>query len=118
MATALGVPEEDITSASFTIIAEHEGAGKVPFYHIDLYRLEGAGDIHETGLDEYPGQNGIAVIEWAERLAGPTPPGDGVKVRINVTRRIPSTRQGPGTTRQGPREIIIEGIDEEDWHHS
>ncbi|MDA8088220.1 MAG: tRNA (adenosine(37)-N6)-threonylcarbamoyltransferase complex ATPase subunit type 1 TsaE [Nitrospiraceae bacterium] len=109
VAQALGVPEEDITSASFTIIAEHEGSGGMSFYHIDLYRLESAEDIHETGLDEYPGPSGIAVIEWAERLS--PPPGEGIMVRINVTRGAP-------VARQGPREIIIEGIDEKDWHHS
>ena len=107
MALAFGIAEEEITSASFTIIAEHEG--RLPFHHIDLYRLERAWDIHETGLDEYPGPNGIAVIEWAERLS--PPPEDGVKVRIRVTR-------GKALSRQGPREIIIEGIDEKDWHHS
>ncbi len=113
MAPALGVPEEDVTSASFTIIAEHEGTNGRPFYHVDLYRLEDAGDIHETGIDEYPGPDGIAVIEWAERLFLPFSPrpAGGVMVRINVTR-------GGPVSRQGPREIIIEGVDEEDWHHS
>ena len=109
MASALGVAEDEVTSASFTIIAEHEGTAGRPFYHIDLYRLESAADIHETGIDEYPGPDGIAVIEWAERLS--PPPTDGVLVRMTVMRGKPSSRQGP-------REIIIEGIDEEDWHHN
>ena len=110
MAPALGVPEDQITSASFTIIAEHEGTGGRPFYHIDLYRLESPGDVRETGIDEYPGPDGIAVIEWAERLS--PPPQEGVMVKIGVIRdrRVFS--------RQGPREIIIEGVDEEDWHRS
>ena len=64
IASALGIDERDITSASFTIIAEYHT--KIPFYHIDLYRVA-AGECHELGLQEYLGSQGIAVIEWAER---------------------------------------------------
>ena len=112
MAPALGVPEDEITSASFTIIAEHKSSSGKPFYHIDLYRLENPGDVRETGIDEYPGPDGIAVIEWAERLSPPPSEKEGVMVRINVI------RGRRGFSRQGHREIIIEGIDEEDWHRS
>lgn len=64
IASSFGIPERDITSASFTIIAEHKAP--VPFYHIDLYRLNES-DVSELGLQEYLGTDGVAVIEWAER---------------------------------------------------
>ena len=64
IASALGIKERDITSASFTIIAEYDR--DVPFYHIDLYRIA-PGEAPEIGLQEYLGSDGIAVIEWAER---------------------------------------------------
>ncbi len=109
VAGALGIPASDITSASFTIVAEHEGASGVPFYHIDLYRLEDVRDAEDIGIEEYPGRDGIAVIEWAERLM---PDGHaGIKVSITVTRGAP-------VAREGPREIIIEGIDEKAWNNS
>ena len=38
IAQALGISDRDITSASFTIIAEYDS--EIPLYHIDLYRLE------------------------------------------------------------------------------
>ena len=66
IAGAINIPEEEITSASFLIIAEHYG--KYPLYHIDLYRLEKTEDIFDTGIEEYLESDGIAVIEWAERF--------------------------------------------------
>lgn len=64
MAGVFGVEERDITSASFTIIAEHETG--TPFYHIDLYRV-GPEEIAGLGLHEYLGTSGVSVIEWAEK---------------------------------------------------
>jgi tRNA threonylcarbamoyladenosine biosynthesis protein TsaE len=94
IASAFGIDERDITSASFTIVAEHEG--RLPFYHIDLYRLQ-KGDIDELGLHEYIWSDGVTVIEWAERLGGDLP-ADAVKVRI-------------GCQGETGRDIEIEGID-------
>jgi tRNA threonylcarbamoyladenosine biosynthesis protein TsaE len=70
IASALGINERDITSASFTVIAEYNV--RVPFYHIDLYRLS-TNEVPELGLREYLGADGIAVIEWAERAEDEIP---------------------------------------------
>ncbi len=70
IASALGIPEQDITSASFTIIAEYDTT--IPFYHIDLYRVN-SDEVHGLGLQEYLGTEGIAVIEWAERAEAEIP---------------------------------------------
>ena len=51
LAVGLGLNEEEISSPTFTLIAEHYRGG-VPLYHIDLYRLEGAG-VEELGIGEY-----------------------------------------------------------------
>ncbi|NNF06972.1 MAG: tRNA (adenosine(37)-N6)-threonylcarbamoyltransferase complex ATPase subunit type 1 TsaE [Candidatus Eisenbacteria bacterium] len=42
--------------------------GRVPLHHLDLYRLSSLRDIHELGLDDFLGRDGVCVIEWAERL--------------------------------------------------
>ena len=94
IASAIGIDERDITSASFTIIAEYEAA--VPFYHIDLYRVA-AGEVAELGLHEYLGSDGIAVVEWAERAEAEMPDSC-VRVRIKYME-------------EGAREIEIEGIE-------
>jgi tRNA threonylcarbamoyladenosine biosynthesis protein TsaE len=94
MASAIGINERDITSPSFTIIAEYEG--KIAFNHIDLYRLEPE-EVEGLGLEEYIGVKGISVIEWAEK-AGDEIPAESIKVRLNYTG-------------DNSREINIEGIE-------
>src|SRR5260221_13735217 len=68
IAHALGIDEEDVTSPSFTLVNPH--GGRLLLYHIDLYRLdEGASAAHAVDLDEIlTDENGIVIIEWAERL--------------------------------------------------
>jgi len=81
IAESLGINERDITSASFVIIAEYPG--RVPFYHIDLYRIEGE-NIGELGLREYLGGDGIAAIEWAEKAESEAPEG-AIKINLKIT---------------------------------
>jgi len=81
IASVIGIDERDITSPSFTIISEHKG--KVPFYHIDLYRVS-YDRVAELGLEEYIGRDGIAVLEWAER-ADREIPDESIKVRLVYT---------------------------------
>jgi tRNA threonylcarbamoyladenosine biosynthesis protein TsaE len=68
LATGLGIDENDVYSPTFTLIAEHY-KGRLPLYHIDLYRLEG-GEIEGLGLEEYLFGQGITVIEWFQFLPG------------------------------------------------
>jgi tRNA threonylcarbamoyladenosine biosynthesis protein TsaE len=65
LARGLSLREEDILSPTFTMIQEHHG--RLPLYHIDLYRLEEAG-LDDLGLREYLFTEGIAAVEWFERL--------------------------------------------------
>ena len=55
-----------ISSPSFTLI--HEYPGKIPFYHIDLFRLGGEEEAEELGLDDYFRGKGITAIEWADKI--------------------------------------------------
>ena len=66
IAEALGIARKDITSASFVIVAEHDS--EPPLYHIDLYRLHDEQDLNTAGVYDYIGGDGIAVIEWAEKI--------------------------------------------------
>lgn len=66
LATGLGLAPEDITSPTFTLVAEHY-RGRIPLYHLDLYRLEGSA-VEELGFEEYLCGQGIAVIEWFQFL--------------------------------------------------
>lgn len=68
LASALGLDPEDVTSPSFTLVNPY--AGRLPLFHIDLYRLdEGAAAANAVDLEELlSDERAVVVIEWAERL--------------------------------------------------
>lgn len=66
MARGLGV-KGCVKSPSFTLINVYEG-GRLPLYHIDLYRLAKAEELYAAGLEEYIYAKGISVIEWADKF--------------------------------------------------
>jgi tRNA threonylcarbamoyladenosine biosynthesis protein TsaE len=59
-------PDQIVNSPSYTLINEY--TGRIPIYHIDLYRLQRREEILDLGLEEYLEGNGICVIEWADRM--------------------------------------------------
>ena len=73
LAAGLGV-ESDVTSPTFTLIHEYPG-GRLPLFHIDLYRLEEEDEVLGIGLDEYLDGDGVTVIEWADKFAALMPAG-------------------------------------------
>lgn len=56
---------EDINSPTFTIIHEYE-SGKLPLYHMDVYRLKQPEEMYDLGYEEYFYGNGVTVVEWAQ----------------------------------------------------
>lgn len=64
IARGLGISEYTM-SPSFVIVREYQG--RLPLYHIDLYRLENIAEIADLGLDEYFFGGGVSVVEWADR---------------------------------------------------
>jgi tRNA threonylcarbamoyladenosine biosynthesis protein TsaE len=71
IARGLDVREQYITSPTFTFVNEYQG--RVPLYHIDLYRLKGPDELENIGFDEYIESDGVTVIEWAERAEDELP---------------------------------------------
>jgi len=67
----LGVPGL-VTSPSFVLMVEHLG-GRLPMIHADLYRLNSEEEAEAIGYDEALRGDGVAVVEWADRLAGLLP---------------------------------------------
>jgi tRNA threonylcarbamoyladenosine biosynthesis protein TsaE len=50
-----------------TFVLMRELQGRLPLYHLDLYRLDRIEEISDLGLDDYLYGNGLCVIEWAEK---------------------------------------------------
>jgi len=92
---ALGIGVLDcITSPSFTLINEYQGT--LPFFHIDVYRLDSVEEFESIGGEEYLYSEGVTVIEWGERLSEIIPD-NSIHVKIEIYTR-------------GTRSIRIEGI--------
>ncbi|WP_149554279.1 tRNA (adenosine(37)-N6)-threonylcarbamoyltransferase complex ATPase subunit type 1 TsaE [Treponema pectinovorum] len=70
IALALNI-EDTITSPTFCLISEYEG--KMPLYHMDVYRLEGTEDFINLGVDDLLYGNGVCIIEWSEKIMDELP---------------------------------------------
>jgi tRNA threonylcarbamoyladenosine biosynthesis protein TsaE len=72
LASLASIPEEEVTSPSFTLVHEYGPEGKV--YHVDLYRIEGGRDLATLGLDDLQGPDTTVLIEWGEKFGEDIPP--------------------------------------------
>jgi tRNA threonylcarbamoyladenosine biosynthesis protein TsaE len=69
-AEGLGVTDT-VSSPTFVLMSEY--AGRLPLFHVDLYRLEDAADALAGGLIDERQLEGVALVEWAERLGDALP---------------------------------------------
>lgn len=82
VASALGV-DEQVTSPTFTLICEYDG--RMPLYHMDLYRLGTPDEFAWLGVEEMLNGRGVSLVEWSER-AGEELPERSIEVRIELSR--------------------------------
>ncbi|BDZ30160.1 tRNA (adenosine(37)-N6)-threonylcarbamoyltransferase complex ATPase subunit type 1 TsaE [Lactiplantibacillus brownii] len=66
LAKSLGI-EKNVKSPTFTLVREYQ-QGRIPLYHMDVYRLEDGG-AEDLGLDEYFDGDGVSVVEWSEFIS-------------------------------------------------
>jgi tRNA threonylcarbamoyladenosine biosynthesis protein TsaE len=69
-AVGLGI-DDVVSSPTFVLMAEY--AGRLPMFHLDLYRLADAADALAGGLIDERQSDGVALVEWAERLGDALP---------------------------------------------
>lgn len=70
IAEGLGI-SEPVTSPTFTIISEYYG--RMPLYHIDVYRLGSPEDFLDLGVEDMLYGQGVCVIEWSEKIMSELP---------------------------------------------
>lgn len=80
-----------VSSPSFILMSEH--AGRLPLFHLDLYRLAGAAEALTSGLLDDRQAAGVTVVEWPDRLGATLP-----------RRRLDVEIEGTG---DGPRSIVL-----------
>ena len=66
VARGLGI-REPVNSPTFTIVQEYY-AGRLPFFHFDVYRIEDIEEMEEIGYDDYFFGGGVCMIEWPGRI--------------------------------------------------
>ena len=100
IATALGITET-ITSPTFCLISEYDGENvTLPLYHMDVYRLDGAEDFINLGVDDLLYGKGVSIIEWSE------------KIMAELPKRTIVLRLEPMGESSGDRKITLEN-----WHY-
>ena len=95
LARGLGCTER-VTSPTFTLVNEYPG--RIPRFHVDVYRLSGSDALYDIGWDDYLDRGGVCAVEWSENIADALPE-DTVFVRL---RRCEA--------HDNWREIDVEGV--------
>jgi tRNA threonylcarbamoyladenosine biosynthesis protein TsaE len=91
-----GVPEKEVSSPSFAIVATYHG--RVPVHHADLYRIGDEDELYGTGFGDLVGGEGALLVEWADRLPGALP-GERLTLTLSHDDASPSVRH-----------VAIEGV--------
>ncbi len=63
-----------VTSPTFGLVHEYSD-GRLPIFHLDFYRLEGAAELEALGWDELLEQGAVTIAEWADKFPEMMPPG-------------------------------------------
>ena len=71
IALGLGI-DRIIKSPTYTLIREYR-KGRLPLFHMDMYRIEESGGASEVGLEEYFYADGVCVVEWAQYIEDELP---------------------------------------------
>ncbi len=112
IARGLGI-DEPVTSPTFILVAEYRTAAGFPLYHADCYRLTDAShEAQDIGLDELLLDDGVAVVEWAERIEPLLPP-DHLRITLAV---LDDTRRQLTFAPYGRRAAeLVHRINGEQW---
>jgi len=111
VAAGLAVPPEIyVSSPTFTLVNEYPG--RIPLYHIDLYRLSDAGELTEIGLQDCYRGDGACLVEWLDRFPDERP-AERLEVELVVTgdssRRLQVSAEGDGHLRLGRQWAASQG---------
>lgn len=108
----LGIVDE-VTSPSFTLVNEYRSASGRRILHVDCFRLTGAGELEDLGLEDAREPHTVMVVEWGDRALAALPQGT-IRVTLEPDPAIESRRR---IAVQVPDGVVISGIEEgaEPW---
>lgn len=105
IAAGLDVPLEFVNSPTFTLVQEYPG--RIPLRHCDTYRLRHPDEFLDLGLDELLSPDGIALIEWADRVIHLLPRDI---LRIDIRILSPTTRDFQLTATGRSSRVILDKL--------
>lgn len=100
----LGITQP-VTSPSFGLVNEyppHASGARLPFFHLDLYRVRDAAEVDDLDLAEYLARGGALAIEWPEQAFDLLPDD-----RLDVTLAIDGDARILGLVARGPRGVRL-----------
>jgi tRNA threonylcarbamoyladenosine biosynthesis protein TsaE len=98
-----GVPDEEVSSPTFAIVAAYHG--RIPVHHADLYRVADEDELYATGFFDLLGGTGAVLVEWADRIAGALPDAR-LEVKLAHVPDAPSSRHVTAVG-VGPRHAAL-----------
>ena len=66
LAAGLGI-REAVTSPTYTIVNEYL-SGRMPRFHLDMYRLSSSEELFDIGWEDYLARGGVCAVEWSENV--------------------------------------------------
>jgi tRNA threonylcarbamoyladenosine biosynthesis protein TsaE len=82
VAVEMGVDRRAVSSPTFVLVHEYEG--RLPIFHLDMYRLKSIDEFWDLGAEEFLSHDGVCVIEWADRVADALPPQNVLWIQILI----------------------------------
>jgi len=70
-ARGLGVGDGPVVSPTFMLVRQYRG--RVPVYHLDVYRLDRVQEVIDLGFEEYLDPDGVTFVEWGDAIEGLLP---------------------------------------------
>jgi len=94
----------DVSSPTFTLATEY-GGGRLPLYHLDLYRIGEAARQEVDWLDEYLYSDGVTAIEWAELLGAWLP---AIRLDVFLSDEGETGRSAQIVAMGAPSHVVLE----------